>query len=140
MTTIAVKRGPTRVADHPNVESFRLRRFLELLADNGELEEVRESVDLIDIGARLDGNPKAVLFHNAGSEGAELVGNVMGSRRRLALSFGVSESDLLKETLKRLNTAIPPIEVPSSAAPVHQVVLTGADADFTKLPVHLQHS
>lgn len=140
MTSVAVKLGPARVAEQQDVESFRLRRFLELLAANDELEDIREPVDLIDIGARLDGNPKAVLFRHAGPEGAEVVGNVMGSRRRLALSFGVPESDLLKETLKRLNTAIPPVEVSSSVAPVHQVVLTGTDADFTKLPVHLQHS
>ena len=140
MTPVAVKRGPSRVAEHPDLETFRLRGFLELLADSGELEEVSDPVDLIDVGGRLDGNPKAVLFRKAGPEEAELVGNVMGSRRRLALSFGVSESDLLKETLKRLNTTIAPVEVSSSVAPVHQVVLTGGDADFTKLPVHLQHS
>src|SRR6267154_2350322 len=32
-----------------------------------------------------------------------------------------------------------PIEVPSAQAPVHEVVLTGEDADLTALPVHLQH-
>ena len=88
---------------------------------------------------RLDGNPKAVLFRKPGGDGIELVGNVMGSRRRLALAFGVPESGLLQEVLTRLTTPIAPIEIPSSAAPVHQVVLTGADADFTKLPIHLQH-
>jgi 2,5-furandicarboxylate decarboxylase 1 len=39
----------------------------------------------------------------------------------------------------RLTRPIAPIEVPSSDAPVHDVVLTGDDADFRKLPVHLQH-
>jgi UbiD family decarboxylase len=29
--------------------------------------------------------------------------------------------------------------VSSTVAPVHQVVLTGKDADFTRLPIHLQH-
>jgi hypothetical protein len=29
--------------------------------------------------------------------------------------------------------------VPSAQAPVHEVVLTGDDADLTTLPVHLQH-
>ena len=31
------------------------------------------------------------------------------------------------------------VEVPSSHAPVHDIVLTGDDADLTTLPVHLQH-
>jgi UbiD family decarboxylase len=63
----------------------------------------------------------------------------MGSRRRLALSFGVSEAELLKAVLKRLDAPIAPVEVSSSAAPVHQVVLRGSEADFTRLPIHLQH-
>jgi UbiD family decarboxylase len=52
----------------------------------------------------------------------------------------VSEKDLRAEVTRRLEAPIPPIEVSSSAAPVHQVVWTGAQADFTKLPIHLQHS
>jgi 2,5-furandicarboxylate decarboxylase 1 len=30
--------------------------------------------------------------------------------------------------------------VPSAQAPVHEVVLTGDDADLTALPVHLHHA
>jgi UbiD family decarboxylase len=122
------------------VERFRLRRFVESLGAHGELDEVTEPLDLVELGGRLDGNPKAVLFRAAGPEKAEVVGNVMGSRRRIALAFGVSPQQLREEVTKRLNTQIAPIEVSSSQAPVHQVVWTGKDADFTRLPVHLQHS
>ena len=48
------------------VESYRLRRFVDLLAQEGELDVVSEAIDLIDIAARLDGNPKAVLFRKPG--------------------------------------------------------------------------
>src|SRR5690606_3422800 len=89
--------------------------------------------------ARLDGNPKAVLFRDVGPEGAELVGNVMGSRRRLALAFDVDERDLLETIVDRLRTPHGPVEIEPGDAPVQEVVLTGDDADFTKLPVHLQH-
>jgi UbiD family decarboxylase len=101
---------------------------------------VSEPLDLIDVASRLDGNCKAVMLRRVGREQAELVGNVMGSRRRLALAFGTTSEGLLKEILKRIAMPISPVEVPSTAAPVHQVVLTGAKADFTRLPVHLQHS
>ncbi|MSQ70138.1 MAG: UbiD family decarboxylase [Betaproteobacteria bacterium] len=134
---IAAKRS---AAAAPDLERFRLRRLVESWEKEGELEVIGEQVDLIDLGARLDGNPKAVLFRAAGPEKAEVVGNVMGSRRRLALSFGVSENDLRAEVTRRLDTQITPVEVPSSEAPVQQVVWTGSDADFTRLPVHLQHS
>ena len=132
----AVARSPSA---HADVERFRLRNFVESLAPE-ELELVAQPLDLIDLGARLDGNPKAVLFRAAGPERAALVGNVMGSRRRLALAFGVAERDLLQEVIRRLNTEIAPVEVPSSRAPVHEVVWTGKDADFTRLPIHLQHA
>jgi UbiD family decarboxylase len=137
MTAIAAARSAAAATDI-DVERFRLRSFVESLAQE-ELEVVTQQIDLVELGARLDGNPKAVLFRAAGAEKAELVGNVMGSRRRIALSFGVAEKDLLQEVIKRLNTQIAPVEVPSARAPVHQVVWTGKDADFTKLPVHLQH-
>jgi 2,5-furandicarboxylate decarboxylase 1 len=123
-----------------DVEGFRLRHLVERFAAEGELEVVAQQIDLVDIGARLDGNPKAVHFRAAGPEKAELVGNVLGSRRRIALGFGVSEKALRAEVSRRLEAPIPPVEVSSSAAPVHQVVWTGAQADFTKLPIHLQHS
>jgi 2,5-furandicarboxylate decarboxylase 1 len=125
----------TKVSDQ-----FRLRRFVELLEKKGELEIHEEPIDLIDIGQHLDSNLKAALFRKPGGGGPELVGNVMGGRRRLAMAFGVSEGELLKEVLKRLKNPIAPCEVTSEQAPVHEVVLTGDDADFTRLPIHLQHA
>ncbi|OFZ99236.1 MAG: carboxylyase [Betaproteobacteria bacterium RIFCSPLOWO2_02_FULL_62_17] len=131
------------VTDAPvrsDVERFSLRRMVERFREEGELEVVDKPVDLVELGAYLDGNAKAVLFRAAGPEKAQVVGNVLGSRRRLALAFDVPEKALRAEVSRRLAAPIPPVEVPSSAAPVHQVVWTGAQADFTKLPVHLQHS
>lgn len=128
-----------RMSAKPDLEAFRLRGFLDLLDRAGELETVSDPLDMVDLGARLDGNPKAVLFTAAGPEKAQIVGNVMGGRSRLALAFGVDEADLLSEVIARTRRPIAPVEVPSADAPAHQVVLTGDDADFTRLPVHLQH-
>jgi len=133
--------NPARVAAvRADVERFRLRSLIESWIEQGEVEVVADPLDLVELGARLDGNPRAVLFRAAGPERAQVVGNVMGSRRRLALGFGVAEHALREEVSRRLNSPIAPMEVSSSEAPVHQVVLTGKDADFTRLPVHLQHS
>src|SRR6185436_10883960 len=84
-------------------------------------------------------SPKAVLFRKAGPEGVELVAGVMGSRRRVAMSLGVDERDASKEFGKRIEATQPLVEVSSSDAPVHQVVLTGDKADLSKLPFHPQH-
>jgi 2,5-furandicarboxylate decarboxylase 1 len=120
-----------------DLERFRLRRFLEELGD--ELETRAEPIDLSDIAAVLDGNPRAVWFRAAGPEGAELVGNVAASRARLAKAFGVAPGKLRGELLRRLALKPEIVEITSAEAPVHQVILTGDDADLTSLPVHLQH-
>lgn len=128
------------MAEHEfDYDKFRLRRFVDRLVALGEVEVHEEPVALAEVAAHLNGNPKAVLFRKAGPEGAELIGGVLGSRARVAAAFGVEERALLGETLKRIGALHPAAEVPSSDAPVHQVVLTGKDADFTALPVHLLH-
>ncbi|HYW61442.1 MAG TPA: UbiD family decarboxylase, partial [Xanthobacteraceae bacterium] len=123
----------------PDTEKFRLRAFVERLVQQGQCVVHDAPIDLVDIAAVLDGNPKAVWFRNVGPEKTELVGNVMGARERLGLALDTDAAGFAKAMRERLPHPAAPIEVPSSAAPVHQVVLTGDDADFTKLPVHLQH-
>ena len=122
-----------------DTESFRLRRYVDRLVQMGECEVHDRPIDLIDVAGRLDGNPKAVLFRAAGPERAELVGNVMGSRKRLAMALDTDEAGLLGELNRRLTKPIAPIEVPAEDAPVQQVVLEGDDADLCSLPAHLQH-
>ena len=63
----------------------------------------------------------------------------MGSRARIARAFGVKPSELLPEVQRRLRNKPEIVEVTRAEAPVQEVVLTGDDADLTKLPVHLQH-
>ena len=122
-----------------DTERFRLRNFVEQLVASGECEVREKPVDLVDVAAALDGNPRAVLFKAAGPEKAELVGNVMGSRKRLASALGTDERDLLSTVNARLNRLHPPVKVSSQQAPVQQVVLKDDDADLTALPAHLQH-
>lgn len=122
------------------MDRFRLRRLVEQLAEAGEVRVIDEPVELADVAGILEGSRQAVWLRQVGPERVELVGGVDGSRARLAAAFGVAPAGLLQEVVRRLHDNTPEIvEVPSSVAPVHQVVLTGADADLTKLPVHLQH-
>ncbi len=130
---------PLSTMTRPDVETFRLRRFVERLVQQGECIIHDSPIDLIDVAAMLDGNPKAVWFRAVGPERAELVGNVMGSRKRIALALGVEEAALALTLRERLARPFAPIEVSSGQAPVQEVVLTGEDADLTQLPVHLQH-
>ena len=122
-----------------DTESHRLRRFVDRLVQMGECEVYDQPIDLVDVAGKLDGNPKAVLFRSTGPEKAELVGNVMGSRKRLALALGTDQSGLLGELNKRLTKPIAPVEVTGKDAPVQEVVKEGDDADLCSLPAHLQH-
>src|SRR5579864_1122191 len=132
----AVGRAPMPTID---TERFRLRHFVQRLVDIGECEVRDAPVDLIDVAAALDGNPRAVLFKAAGPERAELVGNVMGSRKRLALALDTDERGLLAALSQRLSRLQPPVKVSSQQAPVQQIVRKDDEADLTALPVHLQH-
>jgi len=123
-----------------DTERFRLRNFVEKLVESGDCEVHEKPIDLIDIGAVLDGNLKAVLFKAAGPEKAEVVGNVMASRKRLARALDTDERGLLGTLSARLNKLQQPVKVSSQQAPVQQVVLKDDEADLCALPVHLQHA
>lgn len=135
----SIGRRSSRSRGSFDFDRFRLRRLVENLVEDGEVERHDERCDLADIAGLLDGNPRVVHFTNAGKEGAELVGNVMGSRRRIARALGTTEATLLEQITMRLGRPIDPVEVSSAESPVHEVILTGKEADFTRLPIHLQH-
>ena len=136
---VVEKTGTNLRPNAVDFERFRLRRFIESLGGIDELDTRSEPVDLAGIAEVMEGNQKAVLFRAAGPEKAELVGNVMGGRARIAAAFGVKPNELMKEVQRRLRNKPEIFEVSRAEAPCQEVVLTGADADLTRLPVHLQH-
>jgi UbiD family decarboxylase len=130
----------TKIARAPqmDLDAFRLLGFVESLGPD-ELEVVEAPTELGDIAARLEGNPRAVLFRQVGPERAPLVGNITGSRARLARAFGVAPDRLLPELLARLQRAPELVTLARDQAPVQEVVLTGDDVDLLALPIHVQH-
>ena len=60
---MVVRSTAARVAETAPAD-FRLRSFVERLVSLGEVDIVDDNVDLVDVAARLDGNPKAVLFRS----------------------------------------------------------------------------
>jgi UbiD family decarboxylase len=122
-----------------NPDKFRLRRLVERLVDMGEIEVRSDPVALSEISPIIENTKKGVLFKKAGPEQHELVGAVSATRERLAAAFGVPEAKMRDEYMRRAANPQKPFEVPSSEAPVHEVVLTGDQIDMTKLPFHVQH-
>jgi 2,5-furandicarboxylate decarboxylase 1 len=122
-----------------DLDRFRLRRLVEQLTQVDGVEVHDEPVALAGLSSIIEASDKAILFRKAGPEQLELVAGVMGSRRRLAIALGVEEKESLREYMHRMANPQPHFEVPSSDAPVHEVILTGDDIDLTKLPFYLQH-
>jgi len=122
-----------------DLDKFRLRSFVEKLIAIGEMEVHEQPVSLADLSAMIESSPKAKCFKRVGVEQYETVAAVSGSRRRLAAAFGTDERNVIHEYMRRMNDPQPVAEVPSSDAPVHQVVVTGDAIDLSKLPFHLQH-
>ncbi len=120
-------------------DKFRLRRLVERMIAAGEVAIHDEPVALADLSWHIEATTKATLFRNAGPERLEIVGGVVGTRRRLAMAFGVEERAVTATVMRRLGQPQQAVEVPSSDAPVQQVIVQGADVDLTKLPFHLQH-
>ena len=99
-----VEKTETRTASSAaDCERFRLRRFIGSLPAD-ELETRSAPMDLADVAAALEDNPKAVMFCAVGPERQQLVGNVTGSRARIARAFGVTPSELTSEIRRRLGT------------------------------------
>src|SRR5262249_45226555 len=114
----------------PDLEQFRLRRFLEAL-DDSELDQREEPVDLADAAAIMEGNPRAVWFKRPGGGNISLAGSVAASRTRLAKAFDTTPQNLLATVRERLAVKGKLVEVTREEAPVQQVVLTGDACDFT---------
>ncbi|HEX3971680.1 MAG TPA: UbiD family decarboxylase [Stellaceae bacterium] len=122
-----------------NPDKFRLRRLVERLIDMDEIEVRNEPVALSEMSPIIEGTKKGVLFKKAGPEEHEVVGAVSASRRRLAAAFGVAEEKVREEFLRRQASPQKTFVVPTSEAPVQEIVLTGEQIDMYKLPFHVQH-
>lgn len=135
------RKVPQRRGTNLDLDRFRLRNFIESLVGTDELTVHEAPIDFADVADAMHGQGKAVWFKKAGPEGAELVGNVVASRVRLAKAFGTTPDKLIGELQRRLKNPVGEvIEIDRSEAPVQEVVLTGKDADVTRLPVHVQHA
>jgi len=119
-----------------------LRHFLELLDKQGELLTVYEPVDLrYELGEflrQLD-HPSgpAVAFRNIKDHSMAVAGNLVGTRKRLALAFGLEAEDGLAEALSPKRN-LKPRSV--KTGPVKEVVLKGPHrADLTTIPFPVYH-
>ncbi|MBI2231487.1 MAG: UbiD family decarboxylase [Deltaproteobacteria bacterium] len=121
-----------------------LRQFLQVLQDRGELLSIEEEVDLrFELSEYLKQfdamHGPALLFKSVKGHGGQIAGNLIGTKKRLALAFGVKDEEKLLETfLKRRARKIEPRKVRSG--PVKQVIVREQkEVDLTALPIPTYH-
>ena len=90
-----------------------LREFVHYLDGLGELKRVSAPVDpRFEVAAVLEGlgngDSPAILFEQVKGHAMPLVGNLLGTRKRLALALGVEEGDLIESLLPKLDKRITP--------------------------------
>ncbi len=117
-----------------------LRSHVHNLEQRGELIRVDRETDphsnVSAIGWKAyDRFGKSTLFTNLkGFPGWQLVSQVVTDRRKWAIGLGVDEGAVIATLIERLATPRAPVMVEAADAPVKQVVLTGKEADLTRLP------
>jgi UbiD family decarboxylase len=110
-----------------------MRGFLSALEAAGELHRVTRNVDpKFELGAvmALKDRGPALLFENVGNGMMPVAGNLLTTRDRFALAFGVKREDLDALCLQSLKSPIKPVM--ASDAPV-QAVVHDRDIDIGKL-------
>ena len=114
-----------------------LRSFLGQLEAAGQLVEIRRPVDpaveVAPLMLELERRRKAGLFRQVGGTGFSMVSNVLCTREMVGLALRVDPAEVNFAWRERAGRRIEPLVVES--APVQEVVLTGKDADLTRLPL-----
>jgi len=122
-----------------DVDRQSLRPFLEVLRQSGELLLIVRRVDLVyqlsAFLAELDRGP-AVRFEDTGT-GIPVVGNLLNSRRRIALGLGVDEHALEASIGAAIDSRVSPTIVPS--APWQEVSIESPDLAVLPVPTFFEH-
>jgi 2,5-furandicarboxylate decarboxylase 1 len=118
-----------------------LRSFIDEVARAmpNEIVTVTEEVDprwgATAVAARLEQQQRfpTLVFHRVRGSEIPVVLNLTATYERLALSLDSTPREMVRAYGERQANPIPPVNVESG--PVHDVVLTGADAQLSVLPI-----
>ncbi len=119
-----------------------LRSFVETLRKDGELIVVKENLStLYEIPAALkyigEATGRAVLFNHVEGYSLPIIGNLLGSKKRLASAFGITEERLGEDYLEKKKKTVPPHLV--ERGPVQEVVINKGVHLSKTLPVLTHH-
>lgn len=115
-----------------------LREFLDYLDKKGDLIHITDEVSAkFEVAAFVaksaQGDGPAIIFDKVKGSKIPVVGNVFGSRRRVAAALEIDEKDMLQQYIAKLNRYIEPRLL--DTGPVQEIVLRGKDINLFDLPI-----
>jgi len=122
--------------------SFGIRDFIARLRDGGDLLSIRTPLDpkyeistiLSELGKK---EGPAILIENVKGYKFPVVGNLLGTKKRLSLALGVDPEDMVESAIPKLEKRLSPILVSDSS---QKVVITKKEKiDLLKLIPILTH-
>src|SRR6185437_7708303 len=119
-------------------QSFR--GFVSALEDAGELRRIVGRVDLrYEISALLaaNGAGPALLFEDVAGSELPVLGNLLGSRRRIALGLGVDVDEIQNHLLRALEHPFKHRQI--ADPPCQEVVVTEVDLGRLPIPWFFEH-
>src|SRR5262250_1637494 len=124
-----------------------LRDWLALIDNNGRLRRINRPVDpdqelaAITFMATRRENASALLFETLDGDrfGARVLANMLGSsKERYALAVGLDPdlpiAELITATRDIMRRRMAPVRVPSTTAPVNEIILRENEIDLTAFP------
>ncbi|HKS81696.1 MAG TPA: UbiD family decarboxylase [Candidatus Acidoferrales bacterium] len=118
---------------------MELRNFIESLAREGLLQRVQQLLDWnLEIGEMTRQNQVPLLFENIKDyPGQALFTNGLSSfasvRLALRLAPALSRSAVIRKTIERMASPIPPVI--ASSGPAQEIIIPGPQIDFLKFPI-----
>lgn len=114
-----------------------MRTFIELIASTDRLLTVEREVDphfeIPAVMKAAEKTGKAILFKNVKKPGFNIINNLLGDRKMLALLFETSPEQVVAEWLERVKNPLAPEIVGSG--PVKDVIQKGKAVDLEALPI-----
>ena len=122
--------------------SFGIRDFIARLRNAGDLLSIRTPLDpkyeistiLSELGKK---EGPAILIENVKGYQFQVVGNLLGTKKRLSMALGVDPEDLVEASIPKLEKRLPPVLVSDSFQKV--VITKKGKIDLLKLLPILTH-
>jgi len=112
------------------------RDVIESLREAGELKVISRPVDIRYIGTLVEESDAALLFENVAGYDMPVVAGLLGSQRRVGISFGCDYTEIHARLEYGLSNPVPSVQTDSP--PAREIAYQlGDDVDLFSLPVPL---